>query len=298
MCVCHASRVRPGALGRRPGLPGGLWTEPHTPRQLLPNDAARRAPAPAGGRACSFPGRREPGPRGAVTGRLPRHRHAGRSPQTAKPVEPVRGRGSPRRCSSGRPLRVPDALVGPGGCPLTVVLTSACWSRTAPTGASAARSGARHSQRPVRQGPPCPMQCGPRAGFHAGPGTSRADQAEERCSGHGRGRGRGGRGRGPGCGPGRAQAQHRAPCGAQSSTGLVRCHPLPSASTELTSLFFLSADQALDRFAMKKYYDDKVSALMQPSQKRYVYPQKRCVYPQKRCVCPQATVERHGRLYT
>ncbi|KAM5203745.1 tensin-3 isoform 1-T1 [Hipposideros larvatus] len=31
-----------------------------------------------------------------------------------------------------------------------------------------------------------------------------------------------------------------------------------------------SADQALDRFAMKKYYDDKVSALMQPSQKRYV----------------------------
>lgn len=33
---------------------------------------------------------------------------------------------------------------------------------------------------------------------------------------------------------------------------------------------FASADQALDRFAMKKYYDDKVSALMQPSQKRYV----------------------------
>ncbi|CAK6434789.1 unnamed protein product [Pipistrellus nathusii] len=31
-----------------------------------------------------------------------------------------------------------------------------------------------------------------------------------------------------------------------------------------------SADQALDRFAMKKYYDDKVSALMQPSQRRYV----------------------------
>ncbi|XP_031521255.1 tensin-3 isoform X5 [Papio anubis] len=31
-----------------------------------------------------------------------------------------------------------------------------------------------------------------------------------------------------------------------------------------------SADQALDRFAMKKFYDDKVSALMQPSQKRYV----------------------------
>ncbi|XP_014683762.3 tensin-3 isoform X2 [Equus asinus] len=31
-----------------------------------------------------------------------------------------------------------------------------------------------------------------------------------------------------------------------------------------------SADQALDRFAMKKFYDDKVSTLMQPSQKRYV----------------------------
>nr|XP_054392351.1 uncharacterized protein LOC129051270 isoform X8 [Pongo abelii] len=31
-----------------------------------------------------------------------------------------------------------------------------------------------------------------------------------------------------------------------------------------------SADQALDRIAMKKFYDDKVSALMQPSQKRYV----------------------------
>ncbi|NXG66950.1 TENS3 protein, partial [Hemiprocne comata] len=31
-----------------------------------------------------------------------------------------------------------------------------------------------------------------------------------------------------------------------------------------------SADQALDRFAMKKYFDDKVSALMQPSQRRYV----------------------------
>ncbi|KAG7275160.1 hypothetical protein CRUP_015814, partial [Coryphaenoides rupestris] len=29
-----------------------------------------------------------------------------------------------------------------------------------------------------------------------------------------------------------------------------------------------SADQALDRFAMRKYYDDKVSALMTPSQKR------------------------------
>ncbi|NWS00642.1 TENS3 protein, partial [Motacilla alba] len=31
-----------------------------------------------------------------------------------------------------------------------------------------------------------------------------------------------------------------------------------------------SADQALDRFAMKKFFDDKVSALMQPSQRRYV----------------------------
>ncbi|NXN18730.1 TENS3 protein, partial [Indicator maculatus] len=32
----------------------------------------------------------------------------------------------------------------------------------------------------------------------------------------------------------------------------------------------VSADQALDRFAMKKFFDDKVSALMQPSQRRYV----------------------------
>ncbi|VTJ69429.1 Hypothetical predicted protein [Marmota monax] len=31
-----------------------------------------------------------------------------------------------------------------------------------------------------------------------------------------------------------------------------------------------SADQALDRFAMKLFNDDKVSALMQPSQKWYV----------------------------
>ncbi|XP_072009226.1 tensin-3 isoform X2 [Engystomops pustulosus] len=31
-----------------------------------------------------------------------------------------------------------------------------------------------------------------------------------------------------------------------------------------------SADQALDRFAMKKFFDDKVSLLMQPSQLRYV----------------------------
>ncbi|XP_072268057.1 tensin-3 [Pyxicephalus adspersus] len=32
----------------------------------------------------------------------------------------------------------------------------------------------------------------------------------------------------------------------------------------------LGADQALDRFAMKKFFDDKVSVLMHPSQKRYV----------------------------
>ncbi|XP_026874855.2 tensin-3 isoform X2 [Electrophorus electricus] len=32
-----------------------------------------------------------------------------------------------------------------------------------------------------------------------------------------------------------------------------------------------SADQALDRFAMRKFYDDKVSSLMTPSQKRYVW---------------------------
>ncbi|XP_048866994.1 tensin-3-like isoform X3 [Brienomyrus brachyistius] len=32
-----------------------------------------------------------------------------------------------------------------------------------------------------------------------------------------------------------------------------------------------SADQALERFAMRKFYDDKVSPLMTPSQKRYVW---------------------------
>uniref|UniRef100_A0AAY4DZD5 Tensin 3 n=1 Tax=Denticeps clupeoides TaxID=299321 RepID=A0AAY4DZD5_9TELE len=34
---------------------------------------------------------------------------------------------------------------------------------------------------------------------------------------------------------------------------------------------FCHADQALDRFAMRKFYDDKVSTLMTPSQKRYVW---------------------------
>lgn len=48
--------------------------------------------------------------------------------------------------------------------------------------------------------------------------------------------------------------------------------PTPSTvnAALMLSLSFLSADQALDRFAMKKFYDDKVSALMQPSQKRCV----------------------------
>lgn len=55
----------------------------------------------------------------------------------------------------------------------------------------------------------------------------------------------------------------------------VLCHPATCDSTGLMlclcpSLSFPSADQALDRFAMKKFYDDKVSDLMQPSQKRYV----------------------------
>uniref|UniRef100_A0ACB8FU01 Tensin-3 n=1 Tax=Sphaerodactylus townsendi TaxID=933632 RepID=A0ACB8FU01_9SAUR len=42
---------------------------------------------------------------------------------------------------------------------------------------------------------------------------------------------------------------------AGKNTSLLWCHNV-------------SADQALDRFAMKKFFDDKVSALMQPSQKR------------------------------
>uniref|UniRef100_A0A8C7I5I9 Tensin 3 n=1 Tax=Oncorhynchus kisutch TaxID=8019 RepID=A0A8C7I5I9_ONCKI len=45
---------------------------------------------------------------------------------------------------------------------------------------------------------------------------------------------------------------------------------LSSPSHHLSVIFFC-ADQALDRFAMRKYYDDKVSALMTPSQKRYVW---------------------------
>ncbi|XP_069792153.1 tensin-1-like isoform X2 [Narcine bancroftii] len=32
-----------------------------------------------------------------------------------------------------------------------------------------------------------------------------------------------------------------------------------------------SADQALDRFAMKKFYEDKISSVIQPSQRRYVH---------------------------
>lgn len=43
---------------------------------------------------------------------------------------------------------------------------------------------------------------------------------------------------------------------------------VPGEVTLSLPLWPPSADQALDRFAMKKYYDDKVSALMQPSQKR------------------------------
>ncbi len=35
-------------------------------------------------------------------------------------------------------------------------------------------------------------------------------------------------------------------------------------------LFFcFSEDQALDRFAMKKFYDDKLGGLTEPSQRRY-----------------------------
>lgn len=38
---------------------------------------------------------------------------------------------------------------------------------------------------------------------------------------------------------------------------------------------FFSADQALDRFAMKRFYDDKLGGLAIPSHKRLVY-----------CICP------------
>ena len=33
--------------------------------------------------------------------------------------------------------------------------------------------------------------------------------------------------------------------------------------------WYYSADQALDRFAMKRFYDDKLGGLPQPSQRRY-----------------------------
>ncbi|XP_014306279.2 tensin-3-like, partial [Myotis lucifugus] len=57
---------------------------------------------------------------------------------------------------------------------------------------------------------------------------------------------------------------------AQRSQGRVCHRPLSCPRGADTPSLLPSADQALDRFAMKKYYDDKVSALMQPSQKRYV----------------------------
>lgn len=71
--------------------------------------------------------------------------------------------------------------------------------------------------------------------------------------------------------------KYRAPCGHRwpsTATGLVPGHlATPDAlGVNVLSVCSPSADQALDRFAMKKYYDDKVSALMQPSQKRYVRP--------------------------
>lgn len=43
--------------------------------------------------------------------------------------------------------------------------------------------------------------------------------------------------------------------------------------THLIFLLACSADQALDRFAMKRFYEDKVLPVGQPSQKRSVFSQ-------------------------
>lgn len=78
----------------------------------------------------------------------------------------------------------------------------------------------------------------------------------------------------------RGQPNDGAPCGRRCPRGgRTVCHPGRPWGCNALSLRFPSADQALDRFAMKRYHDDKVSALMQPSQKRCVCPgraQGRC----------------------
>lgn len=47
--------------------------------------------------------------------------------------------------------------------------------------------------------------------------------------------------------------------------GLWICELAP-----LTTCLLLSADQALDRFAMKRFYEDKIVPIGQPSQRRWV----------------------------
>lgn len=39
----------------------------------------------------------------------------------------------------------------------------------------------------------------------------------------------------------------------------------------LTCKYFCSASAALDHFAMKRFYDDKLQGVTQPSQRRYVH---------------------------
>lgn len=38
--------------------------------------------------------------------------------------------------------------------------------------------------------------------------------------------------------------------------------------TTFLILFNFSSDQAMDRFAMKRFYDDKLSGILQPAQER------------------------------
>ena len=48
------------------------------------------------------------------------------------------------------------------------------------------------------------------------------------------------------------------------------CDPLPLNTDPLTSLSH-SPEAALDHFAMKRFYDDKLIGVTQPSQRRYVH---------------------------
>lgn len=81
---------------------------------------------------------------------------------------------------------------------------------------------------------------------------------------------------------------------AQPGTCLSPASVMSVRTQGVTPSLLPSADQALDRFAMKKYYDDKVSALMQPSQKRYVSRPEGTAMRADRCNFRQRAPERPG----